>query len=201
MKPAPTPGSRVITSGLVVLAVVAATVTAIRLTRPRESVAVLGDSMVALAKTQLVDAGHDEGYGMSVDGIAGIPLSARMDAIAELSGHRAGPVVIELGTNDVLMGAAPDELAARIDQAAAKLTTDPCVVFVAVGILYDVDGRGQGFNDHLRAVAAAHSNMHVFAWDTEYHQHPDWSSDTVHLRPEYLARYAQGIVDAVHDDC
>ena len=130
-----------------------------------------------------------------------MPLSARMDAIAELSAHRSGPVVIELGTNDVSEGTGTDQLDSLIDRAAAELAADPCVVFVNVGILYDLEGRAHAFNDHLHWVAAAHPNLHVFDWDAEFRQHPDWTSDSVHLRPQYFQRYADGIIDTVHDDC
>jgi hypothetical protein len=186
---------------LVVLAIVAATVGAVRLLRPREELAVLGDSLTFQAKDQITGKGHDAGYSMSVDGIPGIRLAMRMDAIAALALHTSGPVVIELGTNDVDTGAPPEELASRIDRAVTLLAGDPCVVFVGVGVLYDNDGRAHGFNEHLVAVAQFHPNVHVFDWETEYRQHPDWSADSVHLKPEHYADYARGIVDTVQHDC
>ena len=200
MRPAPSP-SRLITSAMIVLAVVAVTAGAIRLTQPRRTVAVLGDSLTALAKAQISSAGHDAGYAMAVDGIAGITLEERMGSVNALSRHTSGPVVIELGTNDVLQGTTADDLAARADQAMAALAADPCVVFVTVGILYDTDGRAAGFNDHLRQAVAVHPNMHVVDWDRELRAHPDWSSDTVHLKPEHLTQYADAIMDAVRNDC
>ena len=161
---------------------------------------VLGDSMTSLAKEQITSAGHDAGYSMAVDGIPGIRLANRMDAIAALSHHTSGPVVIELGTNDV-SAATPEELVRRIDQTVAFLAADPCVVFVGVGVLFDDGGRAHGFNEHLFAVAQSHPNMHVYDWETEYRQHPDWSADSVHLKPEHYADYATGIVDTVKHAC
>ena len=201
MQPAPTTRVRVATAGVLVLALVAASVGAARVLRPRQSLAVLGDSMVAMARAQITDAGHAAGFAMSVEGIPGIPLSARMGDIADLGHHGSGPVVVELGTNDVLSGSSSDQLASRIDRAVGLLVADPCVVFVGVGILYDVDGRAHGFNEHLRSAMADHPNLHLFDWETEFRQHPDWTSDSVHLRPEHLVQYADGIVDAVRDSC
>lgn len=200
MKPAPHPGARVVTALFIALAVVAGTVAAVRLIRPRQSVAVLGDSLAALAQTQLEAAGHEAGYTMQVNGIPGITLDARMGSIEQLAGHLSGPVVIELGTNDVLEGASTDVLAARIDKAMALLEHNPCVVWVTAGILYD-DGRAHAFNDHLHWIAAAHSNLHVYDWDVELRQHPDWSFDSVHLKAPYIPQYAKGVLDTVHDDC
>jgi len=200
VRPAPSP-SRLITSAMIVLALVAVMAATVRLTRPRESVAVLGDSLTALAKSQITSAGHDSGYAMAVDGIAGITLEERMGSVDALSHHTSGPVVIELGTNDVLQGATAEDLAARADQAMAALAADRCVVFVTVGILYDVDGRAAGFNDHLRQAIGSHPNMHVLDWDREFKAHPDWSSDTVHLKPEHFSRYADAIIGAVRNDC
>jgi len=74
-------------------------------------------------------------------------------------------------------------------------------VFVGVGVLFDDGGRAHGFNEHLFAVAQAHPNMHVYDWETEYRQHPDWSLDSVHLKPEFIPYYAQGIVDTVRHEC
>ena len=74
-------------------------------------------------------------------------------------------------------------------------------MFVTVGILYDLDGRAAGFNDHVRQAVASHPTMHVFDWDRELRAHPDWTSDTVHLKPEDDSRFADGIIDAVRNDC
>jgi len=199
--PAPARVPRPLTAVLVVLALVAATLTAVRLLRPRENMVVLGDSLTFAAKDQIIAAGHDAGYSVSADGIPGIRLASRMMNIAALSHHTSGPVVIELGTNDVDSGVDATELANRIDQAVAFLALVPCVVFVGVGILLDNDGRAHGFNEHLQAVAQAHPNMHVFDWETEYRQHPDWSLDSVHLKPEFVPYYAHGVVNAVKHAC
>jgi len=162
---------------------------------------VLGDSMTEMASSELTAAGHDAGYSMSVDGIPGIRLAMRMDAIAALGHHTSGPVVIELGTNDVDTGVGAQELGNRIDQAVTLLAAVPCVVFVGVGVLFDDSGHAHAFNEHLVAVARTHPNMHVFDWETVYRQHADWSLDSVHLKPEHQADYAKGIVDTVRHDC
>ena len=197
--PAPARVPRPLTAVLVVLALVAATLAAVRLLRPRENVVVLGDSMTAQTKNEIEAEGHDAGYSMTVDGIPGIRLAMRMQSIAELA-HHSGPVVIELGTNDVAAATA-EELSRRIDQAVTLLAADPCVVFVGVGVLFDDGGRAHGFNEHLFAVARSHPTMHVYDWETEYRQHADWSADSVHLKPEHYADYAKGIVDTVKHAC
>ena len=54
---------------------------------------------------------------------------------------------------------------------------------------------------HLRQAIGSHPNMHVLDWDREFKAHPDWSSDTVHLKPEHFSRYADAIIGAVRNDC
>ena len=199
--PAPRQVPRPLTAVLIVVGLVAGTVVAVRLLRPQENMVVLGDSLTFAAKDQLVAAGHDAGYSMTVDGIPGIRLASRMMNIAALAHHTSGPVVIELGTNDVDSGVDATELAKRIDQAVSFLAPVRCVVFVGLGILLDNGGRADGFNQHLVAVAQTHPNMHVFDWATEYREHPDWSLDSVHLKPQFVPYYAKGIVDTVTHDC
>jgi hypothetical protein len=166
-----------------------------------ESVVVVGDSMSVLAKDDLVRAGHDDGFDVTVDAFPGITFAARMTAVEQLSTRRSGPVVVELGTNDVLDGTPTPELDALVDQATAALVKVPCVVFVNTGVLLDADGRAAAFNAHLRETIASHHNMHLDDWDAEFRQHPDWSYDSIHLEPAFRPQYAQRVIETLRQSC
>ncbi len=109
--------------------------------------------------------------------------------------------MIELGTNDVLLGMSTESMFANTDAAIVSLQHVPCVVFVNVGILRGPVDQATAFNDHLRSGIATHPNMHEYDWATVYAQHPDWTLDTVHVNEQHRDDYARGVVDTLEGSC
>lgn len=162
---------------------------------------VVGDSLAFFSSPDLRALGEGAGYDTTVDAIPGANLSDRLPAIEQQAGRRSGPLVIELGTNDVWRGAPADEVDGSIDRAVGYLVDVPCAVFVDVGLLTSEADVAAAVNLHVLQSASQHRNMHVYDWAGEFGQHPDWTADGVHLLPDFVHRYAQGVINAVKSDC
>jgi hypothetical protein len=162
---------------------------------------VVGDSMAVLSADHLREAGREAGFDVAVEAQAGIPLSARLDLLERVAQSRPGPIVVELGTNDVLNGVTESALDALVDNAVTIMRDAGCVVFVDVGVVNRPSALADHFNERLAAGIAQHPNEHEFDWASIYHEHPDWAIDGVHLREAYRGQYAQGIIDAVRHAC
>jgi hypothetical protein len=186
----------------VVLALGAVGLVVLGVTRLRheDSVLVLGDSMAYLAAGPLEARGHDHHYDVTVSAEAGIPLSARLDALKQIAASGVDRLVVELGTNDVLQGASPPTIDALIDQATILVGGVSCVVFVNVGILADGDPAAH-FNEHLTADVALHPNQHVYDWASDYRAHPERTADGIHVQEQYRNDYATGVIGAVSQAC
>jgi hypothetical protein len=169
--------------------------------RHHDRLVIVGDSMSVLAASDLRSTGQAAGYDVAVDAQSGVPLAARLDTLRQTVSSGAQRIVIELGTNDVLMGTPAATLDALIDQAVTEVQSVRCVVFVNVGLLAGPVALANHFNDHLHDDVALHPNEHEYDWSSEYHQHPDWTADAVHLQPQYWPFYAHGIVDTVRRSC
>jgi hypothetical protein len=169
--------------------------------RHEDRVTVVGDSMAVLSADQLRQEGHAAGYDVTVNAVVGIPLVARLDVLRDVVAHGAHRVVVELGTNDVLQHTPPAQLDGLIDDAVTVLAPVDCVVFVNVGVLDDPGGLAAHFNEHLRDDLALHGNEHEYDWSSDYHHHPEWTDDTVHLQKQYWPLYAHAIIDTVRRAC
>ena len=90
----------------------------------------------------------------------------------------------------MLQGVPQADVDARIDQAISYLVNARCVVFVDVGILLGPVAEARRFNNHLTAAVQSHPNIHVYDWAADFQQHPDWTTDTVHLKAQYIEQYA-----------
>src|SRR4051794_35049243 len=150
--------------------------------RQQHRVVVVGDSMSLLAADELRSAGDAAGYDVSVDAQIGAPLAARLDTLQRTASSGVRRLVIELGTNDVLMNTPVKTIDALIDQATTDAHAVPCAVFVNVGLLTRPIELADHFNGHLHDDVALHANEHEFDWSSMYRQHPDWTADTVHLQ-------------------
>jgi hypothetical protein len=162
---------------------------------------VIGDSLAMDAKADLTALGEAAGYDPTVDAIPGSELGQRLPEVQQQTGRRSGPLVIELGTNDVILGGAANEVDGYVDEAVGFVAGVPCVVFVDVGLLTDKGDIATAVNSHLLQTAAQHRNMHVYDWAGVLAQHPDWSADGIHVRKEFVRLYAQGIIDTVKANC
>jgi hypothetical protein len=170
---------------------------------PDPSVTVIGDSLTSLAKTEFDSIGASLGFSMTTDGVAGLTFEDRIAQITRVADDPPDALVIELGTNDV--NRVPiARTSATIAAAVTALDAAPCVVFVNVGILVGGPGGDAAIvaiNDALEAAVVGHPNMSVYDWSSEFHQHPNWSLDTIHLKPEFHGEYASHILDAAKSDC
>ncbi len=157
--------------------------------------------MAAIRDERAPWRGSLAGYDVTVNGLPGIALAERLDVLqkAARSGRHASFVV--LGSNDVLHNTPPDTLDGLIDTALGILQPAKCVVFVNVGIVDGPVELADHFNQHLRDALEAHPNLHEYDWSEQYHRHPLWAADAVHLQAPYVQSYADAIIDAVKRLC
>src|SRR3954451_2052899 len=143
--------------------------------RHEDEVLVVGDSMSALSTGPLREHGHNHHYDVKVEAQSGVPLAARTDVLQQAAASGVDRIVVELGTNDVLLGEPQAIIDALIDQTTTVMQDVPCVVFVNVGILRPDDPAG-ALNAHLAADVALHPNEHVHDWASLLLAHPEWSA-------------------------
>jgi hypothetical protein len=166
-----------------------------------EDVTVIGDSLTSLAQAEFVSTGVDLGYRVTADGISGLTWGQRIDRVKQVAAAPPDVVVIELGTNDVLLNIPLARTMRTVDEAISALTNAPCVVFVNVGVIFgNVDER-DAYDEALDKAVKGHSNMTVYDWKSLFDDHHHWSSDGVHLLPPYEHEFTEPILETARDHC
>lgn len=164
-------------------------------------VAMVGDSMADQARSNLARAGHGAGFDVSIDATFGIALDQELPKLEQVAAGHPERVVVELGTNDVLGDTTIGDLQSRVDKEILYFSSTPCVLFVEVGLVRDHLALADRFNGMLTDAVASHPNMHVYDWASDYHQHPDWTQDGIHLQPQFRDNFANGVVGALRSSC
>lgn len=137
--------------------------------RSGDSVVVLGDSITEFGEGHLVDVLGEE-YELTVDGVFGARTGDRVDAAAAVAATNPDQVVVNLGTNDVVVGTPLDKLRRNIDALLTELDSVECVHVVTVGENLLSDGiplprAGAAVNQQIAEVAAQHPNTQLLYWD------------------------------------
>jgi hypothetical protein len=165
------------------------------------NVTVVGDSLTYLAQAEFVSTGTDLGYRVTADGVPGLTWEQRLDRVKQVAAAPPDAVVVELGTNDLLQNIPLATTMQSVDQAIFALAGAPCVVFVNVGLVFgNVDER-DAYDDALDKAVDGHSNMTVYDWKSRFNDHHEWSSDGIHLLPQYEHEFTEPILEAVRDHC
>ena len=127
-----------------------------------------------------IDA-HDRVGRMTVEGI---------DALRRQRSTLAPAVVVSLGTNDP--EGTETEFRALVEEAVGLVGPDRCLVWAT--IVRDGSARA-GFNEVLRDVASANSNVRLVDWASDVAQDPALlAADLVHGTPDgYAARAARTV--------
>jgi lysophospholipase L1-like esterase len=101
-------------------------------------------------------------------------------------------ITISAGGNDVLRpGSDPDAIAARLDEAVARLGSDGATVVVFTGtdvrfspVLRGLRGKVAIYNENIRAIATAHDALVADMWSlTAIQDARMWAPDRLHLNP------------------
>lgn len=182
------------------------------------TVAVVGDSMVFEAGREFARIAAERGWELTIHAIPGTTFADNLPEIEKLRDRRAGAVIVELGTNDVLGDGdfTPAE-ADDVDAAVDALADVGCVLFVNAGLLepgnqdvllrppWDDYAPGlraaRAFNRHLADAVERGDNIHLFDWYTAYNRNAEWTRDFVHLDADRHDDYAGLVLRAFSDAC
>lgn len=178
--------------------------------RSGDSVVVLGDSITEFGQDHLRNDLGDE-YELTVDGVFGARTGDRLDAAAAIAATRPDQVVVNLGTNDVVVGTPLDKVRRDIDTILAELDSVECVHVVTVGENLISDGiplprAGAAVNAQLAEVTAEHPNATLMHWDrlqdAAARRRDDPQAllfDGIHPDGDGLAALAEGYADVLSD--
>lgn len=137
--------------------------------RSGDSVVVLGDSITEFGQDHLVDVLGEE-YELTVDGAFGARTGDRIEAAAAIAATHPDQVVVNLGTNDVVVGTPLDKVRDDLDRLLGHLDSVECVHVVTVGENLVSNGlslprAGRAVNDQIAEVTSEHANAHLLRWD------------------------------------
>lgn len=192
---------------LAVATLVVAAVLASSCATTGDRVAILGDSITALGEARLRDelgADHD----LTIDGKFGARTDQRVQAAQAQAATNPHQVVINLGTNDVLQGRAPDAIARNLELLIAIYRGASCVFLVTINTHLDQNGnRPQqpaiDLNAAMERLAETDDRVELIRWDRIQDdavdaQHPlGLTTDGVHPSDEGQRELAAAIGDAL----
>jgi lysophospholipase L1-like esterase len=156
-------------AGLAVVVVLAVLSVAPGPDRTGDSVVVLGDSITEFGQGHLADV-LGEDYELTVDGAFGARTGDRIEAAEVVAATDADQVVVNLGTNDVVVGTPLDRFRDDLDKLLGHLDPVECVHVVTVGENLVSDGlalprAGRAVNAEIADVASRHPNVKLLHWD------------------------------------
>ena len=143
-------------------------------TRPQgDRVAVVGDSITSIGEQQLkISAGND--FVIESRSEFGATVEAQMPEATELAATDPKQVIINLGTNDALLGVPLDQTMASLKTMVGLFPDAECIHFVTVN--EDLDQAGNrpteevaAFNEALLKMAAELDRGEVVRWDEIAH--------------------------------
>ncbi|MGI9578477.1 MAG: SGNH/GDSL hydrolase family protein [Microthrixaceae bacterium] len=137
--------------------------------RSDDAVVVLGDSITEFGQDHLRNALGEE-YQLTVDGSFGARTGDRIEVAAAIAATGLNQVVVNLGTNDVVVGTPLDKVRDDMDTLLGHLDAVECVHVVTVGENLVSDGlplprAGEAVNAELADVVSSHPNAQLLYWD------------------------------------
>jgi hypothetical protein len=157
------------------IAIVVVTVLAVRLaygaatSHDKPRVLVLGDSITDRSQAALKDE-LGAGFDLSIDGKTSFRVGQQLQSAERWSSRDFDQIVINLGTNDAIQGAAVEQSAADLAAMVALFPEARCIHLVTVNedIPAEADPeaarRAAQLNHHLWTLAAADPRLHVVDW-------------------------------------
>lgn len=178
---------------------------------PPSAVGIIGDSITDQLVPGIEDgfAGQDN---IDVRAVPGATIGDMLDDAARMARTAPRILIVNLGTNDVLRGVAPEQSAADFTTLLDTYRTVECVVLVSVHenmFTYDegyLTERARATNAALAEVAAARG-VTVVDWTAAIAEaqaspgSPDVLIDTIHLSLDGMLLLQDIYADAITDTC
>jgi hypothetical protein len=153
------------------------------------AVAIIGDSITALARTALEHTFH--GYDLFIDAVGGTRMADHLPTIERVeSDGQPRDWVIELGTNDAARPPLNVNWASDFANEVTALKSQRCVVFVSVNP--KLGPISVGINDAIATAVATHPNFHLIDWGDIEFRKPQWLlPDGIHPSKSGIAELAR----------
>jgi lysophospholipase L1-like esterase len=153
-------------------------VTSPEVPNPAGNVAIIGDSITALATSDLTHTLRH--YSLIIDAVGGTTMVEHLQKIEAIeSDGQPRDWVIELGTNDALPEPSNPNWASDFANQVAALQTQRCVVFLTVNPHFG--SIALGINGAIAGAVAAHPNFHLLDWGDIEFRKPQWlDPDGIH---------------------
>jgi lysophospholipase L1-like esterase len=180
-----------------------------------DSIAVIGDSIVFVSSPALRDTlGSD--YRTAIDGVVGATVAAMADDAEVMAGRHPRQVVINLGTNDVILGGTLSESMDDYEALVEVFTAagSECIHVVTLSTRMEkldprINERAEQFNEFLRALAHRPgitvldwSLMLTLASEGDGTQPPvELTTDSVHPTLDGSRAFAWLVQEALESGC
>lgn len=159
---------------IAVIAVIAIVVAAVLMldtfTRPDgEQVVVLGDSITAIGRQQLISTAGDE-FHLDVRAAFGAQIASQLNAAQQAAALKPTQVIINLGTNDALQGVPTDRSLAALERMVSLFHSATCIHFVTINPHLNQDGNRPraavaALNEQILRLAKRLGRGDVIRWD------------------------------------
>lgn len=205
----PAPVAALLVVGLLALVALSSWLVAIS---RRPEVAVVGDSITVVSNNQITDRLFDD-HQVAIAAALGVTVEVMQPEAQRLARSEPDQVVIELGSNDVLLGLPLDEAAAGLAEMVATFEDAgaECVHLVDVSTVMVTSGgasraeEAATLNAEIEALAAADERVVVIGWDAAVREAEAAGAplvtDTVHPSPEGSEVLAELIGESIEEGC
>lgn len=180
--------------------------------RTAPPIALLGDSITDQARTELTEALAPS--AVDIRAIPGKKVHEMLGAASDVAQEKPDRVVINLGSNDVLLDERPDVTLAALHDLAGRFAGKACVHLVTVNesffLLFpegqELQRRARLINDEIRKIARE-SGFAVIDWAKVIAEASSASppvlltADTVHPNAAGKQKLASAYVDSVARGC
>jgi lysophospholipase L1-like esterase len=163
---------------------------------PAANVAVVGDSITALARSDVIRDLHQD--NLYLDAIGGTTMAEHLSKIEEVAGDgQQWDWVVELGSNDALPEPSNPNWASDFAHEVAALQNQRCVVFVTVNPRFGAIATG--IDQAIATAVTSHPNFHTLDWgDIEFRKAGWLRPDGIHPTTAGAAELAKLMRQSIH---
>jgi lysophospholipase L1-like esterase len=163
---------------------------------PAANVAVVGDSITNLARSDVIRDFRQ--YNLYLDAIGGTTMAEHLSKIQDVAGDgQQWNWVIELGTNDALPEPSNPNWATDFANEVAAVQSQRCVVFVTVNPRFGTIAKG--IDQAIASAVASHPNFHTLDWGDIEFRKPAWlGPDGIHPTTAGDAELAKLMRQSIH---
>ena len=173
-----------------------------------DKVAVLGDSITFVTTGKIFEEFDDE-YEVIGDAKLGARVQDMQPTADSLASQQPQQLIVDLGTNDVLLGTPIDQAGAALRDMIGKFGSAECIHVVNINTRMTSDGApvedaARAMNEQIEQIAAEDDRIDIIDWDgmvagsvDDEHPAGTFTADTVHPSEEGQRALADAMGDAL----